>query len=255
MPKKENPELLPLADEIYRFTFNEKSMSSRRAPPGALAAQRRYRPKLRDARRFILDDDAVRLISRLSHERDRFDAWAFLARLPHDPMWLEFNLHTKVQELNTLQKHPPPFIPTEVPRRLGFLLYNDDDNVRWVCHEFYDFTNTHAAGMEHRFNYQPGMLDYVFDPEGDLDTVLRGSKVWKTKTLSQLDWFPKIPLRIACPHDGSPLVEGTIDPEICLCGVFDLVEEVAGQRDPKTGVIRAENFLKPPDWFASRAAV
>jgi hypothetical protein len=217
------------ADRVHAMTFADTLMG-RRVSGDAKFVLARHRANLRNAERFVLDDEAVRLVCHLSHERDRLSNWAFLARLPHSPMWVEFNLHTKVDEWQKMGTLQVPFDPEQVSPVVGYLLYKDGNSAsRWICHEFCDLNGTPY----------PGLLAYVFDPEGD--GMVAGSATWGSPTLSRRVGFPRVPGTISF-DDGSANAETTIDPEYVLCGVF----KSAGSRgDPR---------IVSPDWFVQRAS-
>ena len=86
---------MPLMDAVYGWCF-QSTIAGRRLAPEARRIQARYRMLLRGAERFVLDDDAVRLVCELSHERNRLIGWSFLARLPYDTLRIEYDTHVKM---------------------------------------------------------------------------------------------------------------------------------------------------------------
>ncbi len=235
---------LPLMDRLHTMTFAPKLMGR-----SLNAASRRiltsYRIKLRQAERFVIDDDAVKLVCRLSHEQERLAGWSFLARLPYQVIWLEFNLHTKVREFEIMETLRRRFNPEEVSPVIGYLLYKDGhSNSRWIAHEFKELMG----------EIVPGMIAFLFDPENQGIAAVMGSETWNSPTLSRRPNFPRIPATVRAADlddrpaggradwtdttkDGDILTE--VDPEFVLCGVF-------GQGGGTT--------LAAPEWFSSRGA-
>jgi hypothetical protein len=253
----------PLMDEVHRWSF-AKPPANCADKPAALRAKQLLRIKLRQAQRFVLDDDAVRLVCHLAHEHKRFEGWSFLAHLPYDVCWFEFDLGTKLQEFYEMGTLPKPYVAEDCALRVGLLFFKDGDSAgaRWVCHEFYRF---HAADG---IDMPCGMLTYVFDPEGDPMWPVRGSKFWNSPTLSLIPGFPRVPVHVtARTQDGQSVNLTTeADPEVALCGIFQLDSQshLDGKAEfqvrvrPDGALVsdgNVENIVRGPDWFNSRAAV
>jgi hypothetical protein len=68
----------------------QHKLHRRRLSDASIGIQLRIRQKLRQSHRFVLDDASARELCNLSHEHERLPHWAFIARLPHDPMWIVF---------------------------------------------------------------------------------------------------------------------------------------------------------------------
>ena len=212
MPRPE----LPTMDLAHNMTFASKLRGIHSAAglfkPQSKKVLALYRAELRRAEKFVVDDDAVRLACHLAHERDKLKSFSFLARLPFDVCWLEYSLHTKVQEFNRMNGLGVPSW-AEVPHRAGVLLYKDDpgsDSPRWVATQF-----LHDQADDEVF---PAPLSFVFDPEGNDYDPVRGSKRWRAPTLSLMPGFPRMPIEIS--FDG---VHGTghidsADAECLLAG-------------------------------------
>jgi hypothetical protein len=94
---------LSLMDMVFAQLYASKPFGLKDNPASA-AVGRAQRQRLKLAQRFVLDDDAVRLIVNLQLEHRSFakvgaliratpirEDWLALARLPHDVMWIEFN--------------------------------------------------------------------------------------------------------------------------------------------------------------------
>lgn len=213
-----------LADDVQAMTFATK-LFGHTFDPAIKTHLARYRAQLRRAERFIVDDDAVRLCCHLSHEKDRFRGWSFLARLPYSVMWLDLDLHAKVREFDKMKSLEHPFDPMSVSPRIGYLLYHDGNSAtRWIAHAF--------SYMSQAGSVLPCPFSYVFDPEGEGD--INGSLTFGSPTLSR---------RIGPIRTSVTTTDGRFDvetpPESVMCGVFENVE----------GEIRA------PEWFSKRAAV
>lgn len=209
-------------DRVHSFLFTKK-LGTRRFDPATLRVMARYRTELRRAEKFVVDDDTVRLICHLSHEKQRLEAWSFLARLPFDVCWFEFNLHAKVSEFHKMGRLSKPFNPEEVSPNVGYLFYRDDAgsvSPRWVVTQFYE-----VAGET-----LPGLLSYVFDPNGSDYDPVKGSTYWKSRTLSAIPGFPRLPV---VANIGAVNIATTCDAEILATGDMHL----AWQNPDGEGVI------------------
>lgn len=201
---------LPFMDRVHGFLFSDKIGKGRTRIPGdAKRVLARHRAQLRRAEKFVIDDETVRLICHLSHEKDQLEGWSFLARLPFEVCWFEFNLHAKVSEFDKMNSLPGRFNPETVSPVIGYLLYRDDAgsaSPRWVLTQFYEVEGGSVV---------PGLLSYVFDPEGSDYSPVRGSTYWRAKTLSMIPGFPKLP--VLAELSGLK-VSTTCDPEILASG-------------------------------------
>src|SRR5262252_1470726 len=219
MATKTKPDLT-FIDKVHEWTFRKRSNNgdfplSREVQ----AIQARIRGKLREAQRFIVDDEAIEVVAGLSREFDRLESWSFLARLPYDCLFLQFNLHHKIESLRKLDDRMLPVDPEATSPILGYLLFRDTDGDSpvWVAHEFYQDENGDPF---------IGMIAFVFDPEGDPQWPVRGSKFWRSPTLSLRKGFPRLPVTIMYPtRDGEDRPSEMpftcyCDPEIALGGVF-----------------------------------
>ena len=145
---------MSLADRVQAMTFSGKLLG-RTVPPSAKIVLARYRAQLRQAERYVVDDEVTQLCCRLCHEEDRLPSWSFLARLPHPTMWLQMNLHAKMAEFEKMNTTTHPFVANEVSPLIGYLLYHDgNSDTRWIAHNFIEFEGSVI----------PGLLAYVFDP-------------------------------------------------------------------------------------------
>lgn len=252
----------PVMDRVHAFLFSKK-LGTRRFGPDTLRVMAKHRTQLRRAEKFVLDDDSVRLICHLSHEKARLEAWSFLARLPFEVCWLEFNLHAKVDEFNKMGGLSKPFNPDEVSPSVGYLLYRDDagaQSPRWVVTQFYE-----VAGET-----LPGLLSYVFDPEGGDYAPVRGSTYWRSPTLSLIPGFPKLPI----VADIAALeISTTCDAEILATGDMRLAWQDADENNELGIVIPAgtpyetaadgrmifhaddKDIITGGDWARSRMAI
>lgn len=87
----------------------------------------RYRPVLRDANRFLLDDEFVELATTMAGTTT---PEALLRRLPiatlaYETTWLEFNLRTKVKTSIAMSADPSKPVDPKTPERVGILLQRD----------------------------------------------------------------------------------------------------------------------------------
>ena len=220
------PRDLSLMDAVHAWTFDPR-VNSHPVTGLGKAVLMKQRQRLRAAERFVLDDEAVRLVCRLSHEADRLAGWSFLARLPYDTLWIEFSLHVRCDEYEKMGSLNAPFDPEDVSERLGYLLFKDGggSDARWVCHEFQIVNNQPTCGM----------FAYVFDPEGDAVVPVKGSDLWRSPTLSLIPGFPRVKAK-----NSATGVTYEIDPEFMLAGIFE--------QD-------AEQHATAPIWFINRSAV
>jgi hypothetical protein len=260
---------LAFLDRVHDWTFAKRSGGGQPLSREVQSVQARLRGKLRQAQRFIVDNDAIEITAGLSREFDRLETWSFLARLPYDTMWLQFDLHHKIESLRKLDSRMLPVEPDRVSRQLGYLLFRDTDGPTpvWMAHEFY-LTSDNEPYI--------GMLAYVFDPEGDPMWPIRGSKFWHSPTLSLRKGFPRLPVVIdwrgIADADGHVTgrtgqtirtpIAGYAAPEIALCGIFQPTKEItdseaAGEIDLHFAARdHAEGeFFTAPSWFVNRGAV
>ena len=222
-----------LADLVYAETFARKPFGGK-STNASTAVALAQRQRVKQAQRFVLDDEATRLIVKLEYDKysspDAFAGWATLARLPHDVMWIEYNgkaedAAVEREELERLKRHRPPDLVTA--SRVGFLLFRDEPgSSRWVAHEFALINDeVRASGFA-----------YVLDPDSDGQSPLRGSETWKSSTLS-LRGFPQKVFK--SPEDGAVMM---VDVEALALGVF-----VTDPQDPM-------KFGCPPS-FVNRMAI
>jgi hypothetical protein len=243
---------IPLADLVNAATYRNKiGLGSQQTslPKEAQAIGVQYRAKLRAAQRFNLSEKSVRLICNLSHEQERLAGWSFLARLPYDSLWVELDLHAKVDEFRKMKllMHPAEGMELVSPR-MGLLMFREEPggtSPRWICHIFYQYGGDAIA---------PGALAYVFDPEGDGKFPVRGSSVWRAKTLSLRPEYPRAKL-VFKGEDGGLSATVEVDPEIAACGIL---EPGTHEARTKTGFIintQDEHAVRVPDWLTPRMAV
>ena len=223
-----------LADDVHAATFATKFLGHTINAAGRTQLSR-YRSQLRQAERFVVNNDLVRLCCHLSHEEDRFPSWSFLARLPYPVMWLEIDLHEKVMEFGRMGSLQHPFEPNNVSPKIGYLLYHDGNSpTRWIAQTFQmlDLARQRRFGMKEKVT--SGLLSYVFDPEGNGDVL--GSITYGSKTLSRCGMPPvKIPFMLS----DKTTIMGKVPPEGVSCGIFDTVLDK----------------VVVPEWFSKRAAV
>ena len=212
----------PFMDEVHRFTY--KGMRKERHNKDHHLVLSRLRQSLRSAQRMVIDDDTVRLICRISHDREKFPLWAILARLPFDTLWIEFDLHEKVKEFERMGTLHSRVDLSIVSRPVGYLLQKDlDTSTRWIAHEFVD-----ADGKNVQVTTQPCF--FVFDPNGSDLQPVRGSTLWGKTTLSRDPDFPRLPLKGKC--ENGETIDCEADPEFSYAGAFTL----------------EENSIHPDDW-------
>ena len=242
-----------LMDQVHALTFAKK-LGGFKVDAAVADVQRTFRAKLRAAERFVLDDDAVRLVTRLSYEHyERFEGWSYLSRLPHDPMWIEYNATVQGQEIRAIEGRE--FKPVSAKSRTGFLIHCDATDPlcpRWVacC-----FATTEAGDAVS----EP--FSIVFDPEGDDKFPVRGSQFWRKPTLSlRPPGFPRAVMSTPILEtDGGvgPPAFFECDPELALSGLFyrhkiDLGDVPTLGED---GLYHAGGPVLGPDWLTPRLAM
>lgn len=243
-PRVEKYNDIPLIDRVQAMTFGDK-VAGTQLNDASKRLLHSYRIKLRQAERFVLDDDAVKLVCHLCHEIKRLAAWSFLARIPYPVFWVDFNLHTKVKEfevMNTLGEGFK-FNPDHISPTIGYLFYKDGySDTRWIAHEFKELGGEPI----------PGMIAFLFDPEGDVAHPIRGSETWNSPTLRMRPGFPKIPLNIVDTSGSDLMIQTLVDPEFGLCGVVETEKTYSLPMDQE-GAVDATDILTAPGWFAARS--
>lgn len=195
-----------LMDQLNAATFKAKLGGIRRLNPLSRQIMQSYRIRLRQAERFTLTNSSVTKICELSH--DFQPNWVFLARLPYKIMWIEFDLHHKVQTFENMGTLQLKFDPSEVSPLLGYLLYNETET-RWIAHQFV-IVNNDAV---------PGLIAYLFDAEDDNIIV---SSTWNQPTLSKIPNFPMIPAELHFNSGNTEIRIDAVTAEECLAGSFQL---------------------------------
>lgn len=241
---------LPMMDLAHAFTFGKK-FDGNALDQRALNVLRKYRMELRRSEKFVLDDDAVRLICDLSVEaveKDKGDSllrgWAYLARLPYDDFWVEMSLHAKVRrmaELGTLRIEHPNL--REISPTIAYQFSRDDESgspTRWIARDYILFKD----------RISPGLLAYVFDPEATELEPVRSSRKWRSTTLSARPEIGKIPGRLA---DGSKEME--VDPEDVLLGTLQKLEELSTrQKEATVSMDVVSSGIGAPGWLRAKLA-
>lgn len=221
-------------DQVHAWTFEEK-VKKIKYNPEIMEIKRIFRNKIRNAQRFILDDSSVETICELSHETKHIEGWSFLARLPYNVMWIEYNAHTKASKFESMGKLGMPFNPKEVSPWRGYLMWKEElegSSPRWIVHSFTFIDNMVV----------PEFTAYVFDPEGNSQFPTRGSSFWRVPTLSLIPDFPRMPVIIQEENNEKIFTE--TDPEYILLGMFE-----------DTTFSHVENIIKISDIIAPRMAV
>ena len=225
---------LPLMDEVHSWTFSSKLSDKKgnlKIPDAALTVMRRYRMSLRKCDKFVLDDDAVQLTCEMSIKAqakndDLLRGWSYIARLPYDDFWVEFDQHVRCRTFEQLGTLRGKFDPSTVAQVIGYQFERDTDDPaspRWVMREF---TRSSEGVL-------PGLLAFVFDPEATEAEPVRSSRRWRLPTLSDRPGMPRIPGQITV--DGSPSsMSHPIAPEDVILGTLE-------RRDDKSD--GAELFL------------
>jgi len=212
MAARFDPELT-LMDAVHGWAFAKRGVVGQTMSAAVQRVQAGYRMELRRAERFTIDDDTTRLCCHLSHELDRMQGWAFLARLPYDTVWLEFSLHAKVLEFAAMGSLKEEVALSLVSPRCGFLLTRDEtDGARWVAHQFVQIDDDKGGWYP-----APGILAYVFDPEGTGYEPVRGSKLWRSSALGARKGFPPFDLYTRADLS-EPMRQ--VDPEHVLFGIY-----------------------------------
>ena len=157
----------PFLDDVHRFTY---------APPKALrrligleGELIRTRAELRRAHRFSIGDTTVELAARASLQTQRLPLWIRLARLPFEPMWIEFDQHVKMRALQQHSRFDEPVDLANVSRPYGVLLSPDSGSkTRWTAREFGLMVDKDTEEV------MPNTLVHVIDPEGTQAVPVKG---------------------------------------------------------------------------------
>lgn len=211
---------LPLMDDAHAFTFSTRLTGHGGTMPEAvLAVMRRYRMSLRRCEKFVLDDDAVRLTCEMSvraqaKNEDLLRSWSYVARLPYENFWVEFNQHVRCRAFETLRTLRGAFDPSQVAQHVGYQFEMDTDDPgspRWVVREF---TRSPETGV------LPGIFAFVFDPEATEAEPVRSSKRWRLPTVSDRPGMPRIPGQITVGGRATNSTQ-SIDPEDVILGTLE----------------------------------
>lgn len=246
---------LPLMDDILAMTYRDKMYGTKLSD-----ASRRvlgtYRAKMRLAEKFVLDDDAVRFTVDLSHQLHQLEMYAVLARIPYDVVYFEMNLHAKVKYLEskgTLQSGRAQL--DQVSPVVGYLFYRDgEEGARWICHEFKRVVTgdptLQSLGLDPGIEEtMPGLISFVFDPDGAGHNPTRGSLTWRSPSLSLRENFPKVPARVYLDSGdlSKGMVESKVDPEFVLSG------DLKGRTETDS-IHYSDGSIGLKNWFVNRGA-
>lgn len=227
MSKEAADALFPMMDDVHQFLF--KGWKRSKNNESFQFHLRRYREALRRARRFVIDDDMVRLACHLAHESPKIGTWAVLARLPYDTIWIEHDLHTKLREFEHMGKLKNKFQQKQVSPRAGYLMQREPDSTRWIATEFAylgkdaepDFNNPDSGswGMDMaNMEIVPSPTVIVFDPEGTSFRQVTGSTILKSPTYSLMEGSVPLEGKLQV---GDHLVDTKLDPEFALVGMYE----------------------------------
>lgn len=116
-----------IIDEFMEETFRFPKRLPGKMRKIAEAEMIRYRPVLREANRFLLDDEFVELATELSGKSMPEDMKRRMpiATLPYETTWLEFNLRVKVAKSISMSADPSKPVDPRTPERVGILLQRD----------------------------------------------------------------------------------------------------------------------------------
>lgn len=137
-----------------------------------------YGRRLKEARRFYLDDDFVATALEMSRDLDRLQYWINLARLPYENIWIEFDARQKVLSSwvqghlhNNVAPSTPPDL-TDVSPAIGWLLHQtNEDTGAWVASQFSPVANN--KGVLHEGEITTTPVAWICSPEGDATLPLR----------------------------------------------------------------------------------
>ena len=127
-----------LADLFIASTYTEGRQFKGRARRMFEDILLRYRIDMRRARRFVLDDQFVEMVTVMAFASpEKTLARLQYATLPYEQTWIEFNLHTKMRTIHRVMKKPLHSF-SEISPRLGCLLQriNDTDAVCTLIAEY-----------------------------------------------------------------------------------------------------------------------
>lgn len=153
----------PFYDEVNFWTHTpvKKLYFAVRNPQTAERQLIQYRSWIRTARRFVIDDDMVRLVSDASLRMDKMPLWIELSRLPFDVCWFEWDNHVKLKAAQA--RLAGPLDLDDSSRAHGYLMVRDPaQEARWVafCFQKVKATKTGEDAI------WPLPTAFVIDPEG-----------------------------------------------------------------------------------------
>lgn len=150
----------PFHDDVLAMTYLQPKKL--RLPKEAERHLIDYRMKMRQARRFVIDDDMIDLTVAASMRLDKMELWIELARLPFDTCWIELDHHQRMRAVNRHLARSAMSLD-ETSREMGWLMVRDKTRPsRWFATEFVRLENDGDLGA-----IWPNPIMYVLDPEGD----------------------------------------------------------------------------------------
>jgi hypothetical protein len=140
-----------LIDTLYRLSFQ-------REPVAGWKSNTAMRNALLSARRFVVDAPMSAFMAELANEpfikaglsspfaRRIVDSLRVSARLPHEAVWIEYDLHT-YQERSQMLRGAERINRDEMPAREGWLIQQHPTiDSAHILHTFTDDTRTHEDG-------------------------------------------------------------------------------------------------------------
>lgn len=152
----------PYYDDVHFWTYTPvKNLYLNVRNPQTVERQMiQYRQWIRQARRFVIDDDMTKLVSDASTRLDKMPLWIELSRLPFDVCWFEWDNHAKLKAAQS--RLAGPLDPDDTSQAHGYLMVRDKAHVaRWIAFCFQNIKDKQGVNK-----VWPLPVSFVIDPEG-----------------------------------------------------------------------------------------
>lgn len=161
----------PYYDDVHFWTYTPvKNLHFVSRNPKTVERQMiQYRQWIRQARRFVIDDDMIKLVSDASTRLDKMPLWIELSRLPFDVCWFEWDNHAKLKASQS--RLAGPLDLSDTSQAHGYLMVRDQAHeARWVA-----FCFQNISKMSGQSSVWPLPVAFVIDPNGVVETPVKGA--------------------------------------------------------------------------------
>ena len=160
----------PYYDDVHFWTYTPvKNLYLNIRNPQTVERQMiQYRQWIRQARRFVIDDEMTKLVSDASTRIDKMPLWIELSRLPFDVCWFEWDNHAKLKAAQNRLAGPLDLDDTSQAH--GYLMVRDQAHeARWVA-----FCFQNVKDKDGQNQIWPLPAAFVIDPEGIAEAPANG---------------------------------------------------------------------------------